>query len=666
MKKLILFGLPLILLAFGLVVLGCSSDSGNDDANVSSEWEPWVATGTDGGSAMKVTITTTRPRLILTPSNGDIYTIEKDGTVVSSGSILVTSMQVLTFYQSVPETAVFEGLLNGGILSFTNGPYAGFKQTSGVGAGDVTGDRDKPFADKMISYYAIKGNGNAEDAVLNAPTGEETTYIEFHFSESVNLTLNDISISNGTGTAKIGEDPDRPPTAADLVINGDTTFWELNVSNVKTGVVYVSIQKKGIGSLDKYVDPDKKAVVVFDKHATTNYGFTFGDLARTTGVEGNRSYKDTESLSFSLVNATGDALKTPLKLSDIVITGFEDFDPTGVGGVGVAGAGRVVLGELVSVGPDSSSPIKNLYEVKFKKSNNSFVEKQGGLVVWINHEEVFPGIDQIGVYKNAPLNYEVVQVGGKAGNGVVDPSTLTTAFDFIFDVPVFTGNGGHSLDVPLDANTQVEFWEPSYEDDNPKTGAIGATIMAGAGGTLLGKGTLAASPTTSGWVNGQANGGTAADRIISAALTEPVSGTYPNRYAVRATINPANTNVHPGRIKVRLVLNGVSKKETPVDIYTAPGAASVSTSVGTHKLTIVMPKQVVTPLTAANLFVTPNTPSTTTMDVTTTTPPLTTDGKTWVFDFSGTIANPNTYDIKITHPELSGGETPLTGQIMGT
>ncbi|MDR0476129.1 MAG: hypothetical protein LBH43_20985 [Treponema sp.] len=275
MKKLLIFGLPLILLAFGLV-LGCSSDSGNDDQKVSGDWEPWVALGNDGASTMKVTITTTRPRIVLTPTTNDRYTIEKDGTEVSAGYIETKANSAITFHQTVPEPPIsFNGLLTADILSFTDGPYAGFKQTSGIGAGDVSGDRNNPG---IIRYEVITAQSPSDDPADG--NGKQSDYMLFSFYDSnnkpapvYNLKLGDITIKDGTTSIKLGDsigasDPACTTWHVDLATpyNYPGLFPGGNADPAapKTGRVWVSIKYQG---KEGKVDPAEKPLGIYSTTA---------------------------------------------------------------------------------------------------------------------------------------------------------------------------------------------------------------------------------------------------------------------------------------------------------------------------------------------------------------------------------------------------------------
>jgi hypothetical protein len=668
MKKLLIFGLPLILLAFGLV-LGCSS---SDDSGPSgkSDWEPWVSIGVDGNSNIKVTITTTRPRIILTPTTNDSYIIEKDGVEVSSGYIEVTKGQDFTFHQIAPEAAVFTGLFNGGILSFTSGPFVGFKQTSGVGAGDVGGDRDKPSLSGLTTYFVEADN---DDPAADPLEIKQTKSLWFYFSRPLLLTTDNFVILSGEGIAYKGADPDKGVFDSDLTPNTDNTAWNLKVDTRKTGIISVSVHANN-------VDSAKKSLVVFDAKAppsgeyekffiirgSTLYGDELPDPPFTTGSpvtnpappfpdSGQKSYLDTKSIFFIIGDDdSADPLERPLTANDIMIEGyFYDSLSTSFDQSPTYGRGEVTKGALLKLRTEKNagnSLAYDVYELKLTK-----VVSQGGLKIWINHKNVNPAPDYVDVFKAEPIGYRVVQSGGRP-NSPTAVSTTTTGLDLIFDRPM----SGRSVDPDLDGLFDptgtvgdglvplIEVWEPRFDNLNATTNVM--TYLTGSvGATAVGD--------LADWVDGTT--GTFVDSI------EDVSDEYgyaaDSEMVWRVVLDTPTTKVQAGKVKVRINCEGIKYKVDgdEVELYIAPIELNATPTfvAGGPSLTIVLKKQAI--LTASNIIdggyvydtvdhgkidrAYPDNP--------TARNPSSSDGITWSYTFElGDLATDDKFDFTVIHP----------------
>ncbi|MDR0475355.1 MAG: hypothetical protein LBH43_16995 [Treponema sp.] len=288
MKKLILFGLPLILLAIGLV-LGCSSST--DEA-----YDDWWREGTVNGETYRVTISTDRkvPKVVLTPMSGDRYVITKEGESISSGTVSVSG-GTFTFNQAVPEAATFSANLADNRLTFNDGPLASFNQTGGsggVGAGGPstpsqpggtttgnTGDmrtglitfrvRLPNSTESGVSGVSGTPTGGVAGTVNGTNTAHITNQLLIIFSAPVELQPSDIIITPDNGNAKLAVPFSVTPYPATTFANGgiaddagtaiiDKSRWFVSITDVERGRIWVAIQKPGVVALDK------KLVGVFD------------------------------------------------------------------------------------------------------------------------------------------------------------------------------------------------------------------------------------------------------------------------------------------------------------------------------------------------------------------------------------------------------------------
>jgi hypothetical protein len=172
---------------------------------------------------------------------------------------------------------------------------------------DKTGITD---AEKTVEVFSVIGY----TAVADGSVGSASTAIAFSFDESVdslNLTANDISVTNGTGTAVKG------------ALTGNGVDRSLEIGVTRAGTVSVRINKAGIESATKTVtvyaigytatadgNADTTSTKIDFVFTTAVAGLTADSISITNGtgsaVKGNLSGNGTEwSLEITGVGVTG-------------------------------------------------------------------------------------------------------------------------------------------------------------------------------------------------------------------------------------------------------------------------------------------------------------------------------------------------------------------------
>jgi len=130
-----------------------------------------------------------------------------------------------------------------------------------------------------------------------------STKITFTFSESVTgLSANDITITNGTGSATKG------------ALTGSGTTWNLAITDVSEGIVSVKINKDGISSASQNVT----------LHKSTTSDITWA-LAQVGGVPGENGAAPTASTTAITITFSG---AVSLTEADIHIGGAASHDST--------------------------------------------------------------------------------------------------------------------------------------------------------------------------------------------------------------------------------------------------------------------------------------------------------------------------------------------------
>jgi hypothetical protein len=216
-------------------------------------------------------------------------------------------------------------------------------------------------AEKIVDVFSVIGYTVTADGVYNTTASEALTFVFDASVDSLNLTADDISITNGTGTAVKGS------------LNGSGTNWTLGIGVTATGNVSVRINKDGIEGAAKtaavYAIGYTAAADGDADTTSTKIDFTFAG----SGVTGLTADEIT------ITNGTGSAVKGELsgsgtawslEITDVGVTGLGATAGTvkvRINKTGIEGAEREVtvnkpldLTDAVELGQTSGSNDVNI------------------------------------------------------------------------------------------------------------------------------------------------------------------------------------------------------------------------------------------------------------------------------------------------------------------
>lgn len=274
----------------------------------------WVATTPISPNYYTVTINETTP----TDTDNNFGNRQIITTTVTLNDVTVFENQTYSYTASVnhaPQTAFTVTLNNGMAINFAAG------STTGTSAVQPAQGED-PYIDNTNFTVSIAsttgGNYEALDISDTATVTIKDTI------DATTLTLNDVTVSEGTGTATIGASLDHAPTAGNLVFtlsNGQTiTFTTAYVAGTTVQSTAFAIQGD-----DVYKDGESYSVSVdsytggaeFEKLVSTDTAtVTINDTTDTTTVTLNDvTVNTTDGMGTILTNVDNAVTDTPLVIT---------------------------------------------------------------------------------------------------------------------------------------------------------------------------------------------------------------------------------------------------------------------------------------------------------------------------------------------------------------
>ena len=230
------WGIPAVMLVFALVITGCDNGTTNGGSDITWTLEQAGGNLDAGGSPVsdttqiKITfseaVSLTVDNVAVTGSFGSAggQTLSNDGTVLTI-SITVTKSEYATVI--INKSGIEHGPKQVMVYKKGSAPPAG---------------------------YSVAANGNS-DTVTSAQ-------LTFAFNKAVTgLTIDDITITNGTGSASGG-----------TPLSGSGTDWILPINVTKQGNITVKINREGITDAEKIVAVYRKAEAAAKSVTITGLG----------------------------------------------------------------------------------------------------------------------------------------------------------------------------------------------------------------------------------------------------------------------------------------------------------------------------------------------------------------------------------------------------------
>ncbi|MCL2069535.1 MAG: hypothetical protein FWH19_00935 [Treponema sp.] len=330
MKKHLYFGLLAVLLAIGLVFVGCGDDNGGSGPNVNPGRNlvgmSFVGID-DAGRPIEVRIFRASTNgAVYEPANQDEFTITFEGQEISRGRITIDDSNV-TFWPN--SGGSFTGRLIGMFLDIPSIPYngstiTGFSTQSGgfIGAG--------PGAARILFPWEVApGNvvGSAWSGGSGNPAGAAPTHITFAFEEEVSLNPRSVQIITPwlgraalhpkyyTGPETLITAGTVAPTFAPFAADKSYVIsLELDPASIKFGAVNASIIQRDFDATPQHLVIYGDAVTTVA--STTIQGWSGGTTVATT----TRGALDSARIVFAGISG----ITPPLTAANIVQLPDED------------------------------------------------------------------------------------------------------------------------------------------------------------------------------------------------------------------------------------------------------------------------------------------------------------------------------------------------------